>query len=444
MQRLRNLAKEKSGNFGMLTALVLVPMFGAIGLAIDIGEAVSVRSQLFEAADAAVLGAITEKSRGVAEAVKMSADGEVKIAAEDGKQLFLAQRSKALASLPLSVALRVVKKGSNLESDIEFSAKIPTTFMRILGQESITVSGHASATYQTDSFIDFYMLLDNTPSMGVGATPADVVKLMAATANVANANDRNCAFACHIVSANGVEDKESHYNIARKVGATIRIDVVAKATAALMDEAIATQKYADQFRVAAYTFGETAMDAKLFTVSKLTTELGGLKKATSKIKLMSIPYHGYNNDQQTSFDDALTKIDAEIDTPGNGTNTASREKIVFFVADGVGDSYKPKNCTEKTTTGKNSGRCQEPIDVKYCKALKDRGIKIAVLYTTYLPLPTNGWYKTWIAPFQSEIGARMQECASDDLYFEVTPTEGIEAAMKALFIKAVKSPRIAS
>ena len=76
--------------------------------------------------------------------------------------------------------------------------------------------------------------------------------------------------------------------------------------------------------------------------------------------------------------------------------------------------------------------------------MKDRGIKIAVLYTTYLPLPTNGWYNEWIAPFQSEIGDRMRECASDDLYFEVSPTEGIEAAMKALFIKAVKAPRLAS
>jgi hypothetical protein len=38
----------------------------------------------------------------------------------------------------------------------------------------------------------------------------------------------------------------------------------------------------------------------------------------------------------------------------------------------------------------------------------------------------------------------MKDCASDGLYFEVSPTEGIEAAMKALFLKAVKSPRLAS
>ncbi|MGB3878068.1 TadE/TadG family type IV pilus assembly protein [Shinella zoogloeoides] len=425
-------ARSKSGNFGMLAALVSVPFFGAAGAAIDFSQAVFIRSQLFDAADAAALAAITEKSQGVAEAVKMGADGEVKIAAEDGRLFFLAQRPNALTDVTLSVDMSVFKKGSNLNSRVDFTAEIPTTFMRILGKNSITVSGTATATYQTDSFIDFFMLLDNTPSMGVGATPADVTKLV-------NATSDKCAFACHIVN-NGVSDKNSYYNLARKIGATIRIDVVAKATAALMDEAVSTQKYSGQFRIAAYTFGEAATDVKLYTVSKLTADLSAIKKAAENIKLMSIPYQGYDNDQQTSFDDALTKINAEIDQPGDGTTMTNREKIVFFVADGVGDSNKPKGCTKKLT----GNRCQEPIDVKYCKALKDRGIRVAVLYTTYLPLPTNDWYNSWIKPFQSEIGGKMKECASDDLYFEVSPTEGIEAAMKALFIKAVKSPRVTS
>ena len=433
MQRFARLLSDKVGNFGILSAIVSVPLIGAAGAAMDLTHALSVRSQLFDAADAAALGAITEKSQGVAAAISMSADGEIKIAEEDGRKLFLSQSMVTITDLKnVKVDLTVEKKGNNLNSKVNFSVTVPTTFMRILGREQITVSGTATASYQTESFIDFFMLLDNTPSMGVGATPSDVAKLVSATSD-------QCAFACHIVN-NGVDDPKSYYNLARKIGATIRIDVVAKATAALMDEAVRTQRHSGQFRIAAYTFGEAATDVKLYTVSHLTTDLAAIKKATEKIRLMSIPYQGYNNDQQTSFDDALTKINAEIDAPGDGTSISKREKIVFFVADGVGDSEKPKGCTKKLT----GNRCQEPIDVKYCKVLKDRGIRVAVLYTTYLPLPTNGWYNSWIKPFQSEIGNRMRECASDDLYFEVSPTEGIEAAMKALFNKAVKSPRITS
>jgi hypothetical protein len=87
-------------------------------------------------------------------------------------------------------------------------------------------------------------------------------------------------------------------------------------------------------------------------------------------------------------------------------------------------------------------RCQEPLDVSFCTAMKDRGIRIAVLYTTYLPLPTNAWYNSWIAPFSPKIAKNMEACASPGLYFEVSPTQGISEAMTALFKKAVLQARL--
>lgn len=423
---------NKDGNFGLFTALLIVPMLGVAGLAIDYSNAIRLKSDLMDAADAAALAAIADQSQGVAKALAMKNDGTVSFAADDGRNFFLAATGARFPDAKLDVDITVTKKSNNLKSELSFSAIMQTTLLQIIGKKEISVSGTVVATYQLDSFIDFYMLLDNTPSMGVGATPSDVTKLVEATSD-------KCAFACHIVK-DGVEDMNSYYNVAKRIGATIRIDVVAKAAAAMMREAISTQRFPSQFRVATFTFGENAIDAGLFEVSKLTADLVSVRKATEDIKLMSIPYQGYNNDQQTSFDKALTKLNAEIDEPGNGTSITNREKIVFFVADGVGDSYKPKACTKKVT----GQRCQEPIDTKYCEQIKDRGIKIAVLYTTYLPLPTNKWYNNWIKPFQNEIGPRMEECASPGLYFEVSPTEGIEDAMKALFIKAVRSPRIES
>ena len=74
--------------------------------------------------------------------------------------------------------------------------------------------------------------------------------------------------------------------------------------------------------------------------------------------------------------------------------------------------------------------------------MKNRGILIAVLYTAYLPLPTNSWYNQWIAPFQSQIGPNMQSCASPGLYFQVTTDGDITAAMQALFEQAVATARL--
>ncbi len=38
----------------------------------------------------------------------------------------------------------------------------------------------------------------------------------------------------------------------------------------------------------------------------------------------------------------------------------------------------------------------------------------------------------------------MSDCASPGLYFEVSPSEGIEDAMSALFLKIINTPRLAS
>jgi Flp pilus assembly protein TadG len=438
--------KDRRGNFGVMTALLLVPLIGTAGMALDFGRALTIKQQLVGAADAAAVGAVAEKSKAVAQAMQLQGDGSVALDATEARSIFLGQMSGELSTLPVSVNIDVVKNNGILTSRVSFSATLPTTFMAVLGKDDITVSGQATAQYQTPSFIDFYMLLDNTPSMGVGATPDDVDRMQRATrlGSDGKGKDANCAFACHIVSEAGVEDPNSYYNVAKNNDVTTRIDVVAAATKALMAKATDTQTVANQFRVAAYTFGKTAMDARLFKVANLDYNLGEVSKATNQITLMSIPYQNYNDDQQTSFDEALKGINTEIkDVPGNGTSNADRQKIVFFVADGVGDSYKPKGCTSPKGA-RNGTRCIEPIDITACETLKLRGIRIAVLYTTYLKLPENDFYNTWVAPFQSTIATKMEACATPGLYFEVSPTQGITQAMQTLFLKIVATPRITS
>jgi hypothetical protein len=130
-------------------------------------------------------------------------------------------------------------------------------------------------------------------------------------------------------------------------------------------------------------------------------------------------------------------------------------KYLFFVSDGVADESN-SSCLKTMYNahwGNQSPRCQSPINPALCTALKNRGIKIAVLYTTYLQLPTNGWYMDWIDPFNqgpfgpspnSQIAQNMQSCASSGLYFEVSPTQGISDAMTKLFQNAIADARISS
>ena len=419
------LLHDRSGNFGIMTALLLVPLLGTVGVAIDVQRALNLRNELQNAADAAAIGAIAAKSPAV-KAALASNSAATTIGQEDARRMFLGQMADPDEEILDDVQVELTKVGRELTAHVTFTATIPTTLLKVIGKQTITTGGTATASNTLGSYIDFYMLLDNTPSMGVGATPDDISALERNTPD-------SCAFACHDKS-----DSNNYYNLAKKLKIDMRIDVVREATKELTDTAAASMILSDQYRMAVYTFGAKAEEAKLTKVSGLSSNMQTVSSYASAVDLMSIPKQNYNNDQTTDFDNALSELKTIMGTGGTGNTASDRQKVVFFVSDGLGDSKKQYTCTKPTT----GTRCQEPIDTSYCKPLKDKGIQIAVLYTTYLPLPKNAWYNNWISPFQDQIATRMEQCASEGLFFEVAPGEGISAAMNALFNKVIGRPRL--
>jgi hypothetical protein len=307
-----------------------------------------------------------------------------------------------------------------------------------LGKSSFAISSTSKATNSIPQFADFYLLLDNSPSMGVGATPTDIQNLINATAN--KPQDANCAFACHDLSG-----KSDWYTLAKnnKPPITMRIDVLRQATQNLMDTAQSTEVYANQFRMAIYTLGADASKAGLTSVQKLTSNLTTAKSSAGNVDLMTVPYQNYRGDTQTDLLGAMTQLNTDISSVGTGT-AASPLTYVFFVSDGVNDRvFNLGTCAGWSGSSKDPNtsivypRCEEALDTSICTTMKKRGIKIAVLYTTYLPLPGNTWYNQTVAPWASSIAANMQSCASPGFYFEVTPSQGISDAMNALFKKLV-------
>ena len=421
---IRRFRRSEGGNVLLTFGLLLIPLMAAVGAAVDYGRANNYRSQLMAAADAARVGAVAKSSPAVAAAITMQNDGNIPSGVADALAIFNAQLlTKTNWWSGLAPQATVTKSNGVVSSTVQFTAQVPAMFMKLFGKTSIPISGISKASNSVPLYIDFYLLLDNTPSMGVGATTGDIAKM------VNNTSDK-CAFACHDLSTT----PNDYYQKAKNLGVTTRIDVVRSATQQMMDTAAATETFLNQFRAAIYTFGTSCTDPGLVTVKSLTSSLSSAKSAAASIDLMTIPYQGYNNDQCTNFDDVLTELNAKIPTPGNGTSATSPQKFLFFVSDGVNDANNPTSCSKPLHGGT---RCQEPIDTSVCTKIKNRDIKIAVLYTTYLPLPTNAWYNTWIGPWQTQIATNMQNCASPGLYFEVGPNQGISEALNALFKKAL-------
>jgi len=425
---------DRAGNVAVIFALTLVPMISAAGGALDYIRATAIRTKLQAAADAASVGSVAKKAPAFIAAGNMSSDGTIQAGVTDATNIFTANMSGITGYTLKSLNVTVSRTNGVVTSNVQFSADVPTMFLGVIGKSKFTVGGSSTGTATMPLYIDFYLLLDNSPSMGVGATSGDVAKM------VANTSDQ-CAFACH-----DLNDSNNYYNLAKSLGVTTRIDVLRSATQQLMDTATSTQTYSNQFRMAIYDFGAAASSAGLRALFSLSSSLSSAKSAAGNIDLMTVNGQNENNDQDTGFTNILPAINSAIAAPGSGTPTAPL-KYLFFVSDGVADEYNT-GCLKPTTS---SGRCQSPINPALCTTIKNRGIKIAVLYTTYLDLPTNNWYNKWVAPFNvgpygpspnSEIAQNMQSCASPGLYFEVSMSQGISDAMNALFKKAVADARI--
>lgn len=435
LSRFRAFAANRRGNMAVTFALVSVPVVVSVGAAVDYSLANRTKATLDAYADAAALSVVNTKAMTMTETE----------AQNSAVAFFKAQAATLKRGSIGTVTAKVTDSSTGRAALLTYTASVETTLANVAGITKIDIGGKATANSALPVYMDFYMLLDNTPSMGVAATPTDISRM------VNNTSDK-CAFACHQMDTT----PNDYYGLAKKLGVTMRIDVVRSATQQLMDTADASEVVQNQFRAAVYTFGKSAEKMGLTKVSPLSPNLSTVKSKAEDVDLMTIPYQNYQSDTQTNFDKIFDSLDDEIPTPGDGSKSNSAQAFVFFVSDGVQDAanvscIKPTVEGQDPKTGTKYTRCQSPLNTKYCDALKKRGIKIAVLYTTYLALPTNGWYMSWIDPFNkgphgpspnSEVAKNMQACATPGYYFEVSPTEGISEAMTALFLKASQSARI--
>jgi Flp pilus assembly protein TadG len=438
IRALRRFLPDRRASIAPMFAVALVPLVGLTGAAVDFSTANRIRTQLLSAADSASIGSIVKSSTAMATAVTMNQDGNIAAGVTDAKNIFNAQIAGKTNIPTPTLAVTLVKSSNTVTSTVSFSASVPMSFMGVFGIKTMTVTGTSVSQNSLPIFIDFYLLLDNTPSMGVGATTADINTMV-------NNTPDQCAFACHDLS-----NPNNYYNLAKSLGVTMRIDVLRSATQQLMTTAAATETYSNQFRMAIYTFGSSATNPGLTTIQSITSNLTTAKNSAANIDLMTTPYQNYADDTDTNLDSILPAMNSAIPAPGSGTTAGQPQKVLFFVSDGVADEVNPSGgCSQATVNGsdpqtnKSYVRCQEPLTVSLCTAIKNRGIKIAVLYTTYLPLPTNAWYNSYVAPFTNTISTNMQNCASPGLFFEVSTSNGsISQAMTALFQQAVNQAHL--
>ena len=150
----------------------------------------------------------------------------------------------------------------------------------------------------------------------------------------------------------------------------------------------------------------------------------------------SCPSSGGVGDVESNYDNAMSSANAQMPNPGNGTNQSGDkpQEVLFVVTDGVEDEESGGIRLIQQINGGTA--------TNYCDQIKARGIKIAILYTEYLPVPVNPFYVNNVEPFQPEIGPALQACASPGLYYDAAIGVDLGVALSQLFQASVQSANL--
>ncbi|MFI4976081.1 MAG: TadE/TadG family type IV pilus assembly protein [Caulobacterales bacterium] len=431
LPKIRAFLRNKRGNVAIIAALTMLPISMAVGMGVDYTLATRKQDQINGLADGAALSAVTPTAM----------DEPADTAAASAKAMFLAQIATVpnVTYSPSSVTATATDTTVGAEVTrnvtVSYTAGSPNVFSTLLGMDAFNIAGTSSAKSALAPRTDFYMLLDTSPSMAIAATSAGIATMVANTAS-----QSGCAFGCHETNPSadhlGNPGGEDNFALARNLGVPLRIDLVNQATQNLMSVAQVTATQNNTvYRAAIYT-----MDYNFNTLQPLTGSLSTAATAAANIQQVEVYDNNCltsgncNHDEDSYLDGGLNNVNSIMPNPGNGSANPgdTPQEVVFIVSDGVDDELL------------GGSRVMAPINTRasWCDTIKARGIRIAFLYLTYNPLPTNAFYNANIAPFQSQIATDAQNCASTGLFFQVNTDDDVSAAMNTLFQKVVSTAHL--
>ncbi|WP_298428600.1 pilus assembly protein TadG-related protein [Rhodoblastus sp.] len=467
--------QERSGSVAILFALACVGVFLSVGLALDYSRAESMKGVLNTATDAAALAALSAAQSDYA--ANLSVGQMMSDAQAAAHQAFIANAGTDYSNLTRPPTITVTRTGQVINANVSYQAQSPNLFGALAGSANMSVSHSGAASLTLASYLNFYLLLDVSASMGIPSTASEINRLATINPDYLNLYPGGCTIACHFTAYNACQNVKGQtvacqgYNLTRTAGNAnntpvsycpqpgtsaciqLRLDAVAYATQLLIQTAISRQNadhLPNQFGIGLYPFVRWMQPYQ-----PLTTNLSTVN--ASAAGLTGLIDNGYGSNTKTvangaavsiglgsggtHFENALPAINNVITTIGDGASAASPRPFVFLVTDGAQDSQYQQN--NGSWTGSNHATT---LDTTNCTAIKNRGVTLAVLYVPYVPIPnpTTIWNDEdhFANANIPKIPPALQSCASPGFYFEASSPAEINNAMIAMFNMAVQTAHL--
>jgi Flp pilus assembly protein TadG len=491
---------DRRANIAVIFAIALLPILTGIGASVDYSMATRMKAKLQSAADAASVASISAKSAGYIAATTMVSNGPVPAGVTDANNVFNGNMSAISGYSNLSVTSTVTKTGATLASNVQFAADVPVVFMKVIGYTSLHLTGTSKSSASLPLYLDFYLMLDVSASMGLPSTDNEQTRLAAVNPDNYGNYPTGCTLACHFatqdVCSNGgqkyptnnyclgypisrvsysgyqqlLSNNSGHlpnsmlsglpnslYSTLTPVSSCstdgtdaciqLRADAVGYAVTQLFVTANATEKVTNQFRIGLYPFIQS-----LYAYFALTSSINGSPTNSSTINYAAANLASQLDTNTNSslgsggthFDNAFSTMNTTITSVGNGSASNNTLPYVFLVTDGAQDP-QTKALNGGGWSGSNHATVLDPT--AQCKPLKDRGIIVSVLYIPYAPIQNpnhafagdeDGYANSNIA----NIPDSLQNCASSGFFYTANSPADITSALNAMFNHALVSAHI--
>jgi Flp pilus assembly protein TadG len=495
--------RDDKANVVIIFAFSLVPILTAIGCATDYSLAVRMKSKMQSAADGASVSSISTNSAGYLAAIQMTSNGSVQAGVDDANNIFNGNVTGVPGYTNLTVTSTVTKNKAMLTSNVAFTAQVPTIFLNIIGYQSLTINGNSSSSASLPLYLDFYLMLDVSGSMGLPSTNAEQTRLAAINPDNFGNYPTGCTLACHFAPANQCPNGTQKYNTnnlclgypvtrvsysgykqllvnnSNHLPTTpstfitglpntlyaalptvascptdgtdnciqLRADAVGSAVNQLFATANTSAKIPNEFRIGLYPFIRY-----LYPYFALTGAING-----SATNPTTINYAAANLASQldtntnaslgsggTHFENAFPTMGTTITSVGDGSASTNTLPYVFLITDGAQDP-QVKAINGGSWSGSNHATTLDATAL--CKPLKDRGIIISVLYIPYQTIQnSNASFANNEDGYANSnivnIPPSLTACASPGFFYTANTPADIATALNAMFNHAVVTAHI--
>jgi Flp pilus assembly protein TadG len=449
---------DRRGTVAIIVGLAIIGVVGTAGLGIDFYNALAAKSRLDLASDAAAIAAINAAQNYITANSATQVDpaltaGAIAAGKAQAQKVFKSNAGST-ASISSTPVVTMARSGQTINATVTYTAASQNAFGPIFGVKQINMNGDAASSLTMGKYLDFYLLLDVSGSMGLPTTTAGQNQLASISPDTKDQYPSGCAFACHFTQkmcstiafpqSSGKPQTCQGYNLARSNNIVLRADSVGSAVQSLLTTANATETIPNQYRVGLYPF--ISHTGTLYSISSnlvaAQTSAGTLGTLLDNGQSTSIYGSG-----GTHFENAIPELNTLITTVGNGSGAASPQPFVFLVTDGADNN-------QYYTTSSNSWTGSQPqnMDPTKCALFKNRGITVSVLYIPYPQIiPANPRFaggedvkvNALIPPNNPpNIPSTLQNCASPGFFYTADTPQDITNAMQDMFAQVLAAARL--